>query len=220
MFLIKSSIIFTRQDGRLIVREGMEPDFIDIIEHLNGLIFMARVAWQSSSGKCADVALTFRLVGSRLPLLPSTTIQLAGCRLQKTASLDRALFIKVSYPVGFRGVSFSPQPWGKSRVSLPATGHRSIFKALGITRAWPMTTRGRNSAVPMRRGGDTERSRQIKDKGTAPPRWRDYHAGTLVIQAAVPPFRLNEHLSTLGQAFPHLRRASLTGAVSVLISPE
>jgi len=30
---------------------------------LNGLIFMARVAWQSSSGKCADVALTFRLVG-------------------------------------------------------------------------------------------------------------------------------------------------------------
>jgi hypothetical protein len=41
----------------------MEPDFVDLIEHLNGLIFMARVAWQSSSGKCADVALTFRLVG-------------------------------------------------------------------------------------------------------------------------------------------------------------
>jgi hypothetical protein len=41
----------------------MEPGFVDLIEHLNGLIFMARVAWQSSSGKCADVALTFRLVG-------------------------------------------------------------------------------------------------------------------------------------------------------------
>jgi len=43
----------------------MEPGFVDLIEHLNGLIFMARVAWQSSSGKCADVALTFRLVGRR-----------------------------------------------------------------------------------------------------------------------------------------------------------
>jgi hypothetical protein len=41
----------------------MELGFVDLIEHLNGLIFMARVAWQSSSGKCADVALIFRLVG-------------------------------------------------------------------------------------------------------------------------------------------------------------
>jgi hypothetical protein len=41
----------------------MEPDFVDLIEHLNGLIFMARVAWQSSSERCADVALTLRFVG-------------------------------------------------------------------------------------------------------------------------------------------------------------
>jgi hypothetical protein len=41
----------------------MDPQFAELVEHLNGLIFMARVAWQSSSGGCADVALTFRLVG-------------------------------------------------------------------------------------------------------------------------------------------------------------
>jgi hypothetical protein len=41
----------------------MDPHFADLVEHLNGLIFMARVTWQSSSGKCADVAQTFRLVG-------------------------------------------------------------------------------------------------------------------------------------------------------------
>jgi hypothetical protein len=41
----------------------MDPHFADLVEHLNGLIFMARVAWQSSSGKCADVTQTFRFVG-------------------------------------------------------------------------------------------------------------------------------------------------------------
>jgi hypothetical protein len=41
----------------------MDPYFADSVEHLNGLIFMARVAWQSSSGKCADVAQTFQFVG-------------------------------------------------------------------------------------------------------------------------------------------------------------
>jgi hypothetical protein len=41
----------------------MDPYFAELVEHLNGLIFMARVAWQSSSGRCADVALTFRFVG-------------------------------------------------------------------------------------------------------------------------------------------------------------
>ena len=41
----------------------MDPHFTELIEHLNGLIFMARVAWQSSSGRCADVALTFRSIG-------------------------------------------------------------------------------------------------------------------------------------------------------------
>jgi hypothetical protein len=41
----------------------MDPYFADLIEHLNGLIFMARVTWQSSSGTSADIARTFRLVG-------------------------------------------------------------------------------------------------------------------------------------------------------------
>jgi hypothetical protein len=41
----------------------MDPHFAELVEHLNGLIFMARVAWQSSSGGCADIALTFRFVG-------------------------------------------------------------------------------------------------------------------------------------------------------------
>ena len=41
----------------------MDSYFAEMVEHLNGLIFMARVAWQSSSGKFADVALTFRFVG-------------------------------------------------------------------------------------------------------------------------------------------------------------
>jgi hypothetical protein len=72
----------------------------------------------------------------------------------------------------------------------------------------------------MRRGGDTEQSRQIKGKGTASPRWRDYHAGALVIQAALPPFRLNENLSTLGQALSHHRWASLSAAISVFTLPH
>jgi len=42
---------------------GMDPHFAELVEHLNGLSFTARVAWQSSSGGCADVALTFRFVG-------------------------------------------------------------------------------------------------------------------------------------------------------------
>jgi hypothetical protein len=41
----------------------MDPHVADLVEHLNGLIFMARVAWQSSSEKYVDVAQTFRFVG-------------------------------------------------------------------------------------------------------------------------------------------------------------
>jgi hypothetical protein len=41
----------------------MDSYFAELAEHLNGLIFMARVAWPSSSGKCADVAQTFQFVG-------------------------------------------------------------------------------------------------------------------------------------------------------------
>jgi hypothetical protein len=41
----------------------MDPHVADLVEHLNGLIFTARVAWQSSSGKYVDVAQTFRFVG-------------------------------------------------------------------------------------------------------------------------------------------------------------
>jgi hypothetical protein len=44
----------------------MDPDFADLIEHLNGVIFTARVTWQSSSGTCADIARTFRFVGHML----------------------------------------------------------------------------------------------------------------------------------------------------------
>ena len=40
----------------------MNPDRANLIDHLNGLIFTARVTWQSS-GKCADIAHTFRLFG-------------------------------------------------------------------------------------------------------------------------------------------------------------
>jgi hypothetical protein len=47
----------------MVVGLGMEPDVANLIEHLNGLIFMARVTWQLSSGKCADIARTFRFVG-------------------------------------------------------------------------------------------------------------------------------------------------------------
>jgi|tagenome__1003787_1003787.scaffolds.fasta_scaffold12180326_1 hypothetical protein len=41
----------------------MEPEFADLIEYLNGLIFTARVTWQSPSGKCADIARIIRLAG-------------------------------------------------------------------------------------------------------------------------------------------------------------
>lgn len=41
----------------------MNPELADLIEHLNGLIFLVRAAWQSSSGKCAEVAQTFRFIG-------------------------------------------------------------------------------------------------------------------------------------------------------------
>jgi hypothetical protein len=47
---------------RLVVASGMDPDCANLIDHLNGLIFTARVTWQSSR-KCADIAHTFRLVG-------------------------------------------------------------------------------------------------------------------------------------------------------------
>jgi|tagenome__1003787_1003787.scaffolds.fasta_scaffold19966170_1 hypothetical protein len=40
----------------------MDPDHAILIEHLNGLILLAHATWQSSSGKCADIARTFRFV--------------------------------------------------------------------------------------------------------------------------------------------------------------
>jgi hypothetical protein len=40
----------------------MDPDCANLIDHLNGLIFMAHVTWQSLEN-CADVARAFRLVG-------------------------------------------------------------------------------------------------------------------------------------------------------------
>jgi hypothetical protein len=43
----------------------MDPEFANLIEHLDGLICMARATWQSSSEKYADIARTFRFV-SRL----------------------------------------------------------------------------------------------------------------------------------------------------------
>ena len=43
----------------------MDPEFANLIEHLDGLISMARATWQSSSEKYADIARTFRFV-SRL----------------------------------------------------------------------------------------------------------------------------------------------------------
>jgi len=46
----------------LVVASGMDPDRAILIEHLNGIILLARTTWQSSSGKCADVAGTFRFV--------------------------------------------------------------------------------------------------------------------------------------------------------------
>ena len=40
----------------------MDPERAILIEHLNGLILLACTTWQSSSGKCADIARTFQLV--------------------------------------------------------------------------------------------------------------------------------------------------------------
>jgi hypothetical protein len=40
----------------------MDPDRAILIEHLNGLILLARTTWQSSSGNYADIARTFRFV--------------------------------------------------------------------------------------------------------------------------------------------------------------
>jgi hypothetical protein len=40
----------------------MNPDRAILIEHMNGLILLALMTSQSSSGKCADVARTFQFV--------------------------------------------------------------------------------------------------------------------------------------------------------------
>jgi hypothetical protein len=40
----------------------MDPDCANLINHLNGVIFTARVTWQSS-GRCADMVRIFQLVG-------------------------------------------------------------------------------------------------------------------------------------------------------------
>jgi hypothetical protein len=58
----KSLLIDLDPPDRLVVASGMDPDCANLIDHLNGLIFTARVTWQSSR-KCADIARTFRLVG-------------------------------------------------------------------------------------------------------------------------------------------------------------
>jgi hypothetical protein len=58
----KSLVIDLDPPDRLVVASGMDPDCANLIDHLDGLIFTARVTWQSS-GKCADIARIFRLVG-------------------------------------------------------------------------------------------------------------------------------------------------------------
>jgi hypothetical protein len=57
----KNSVIVLDPPKRLVVVLGMDPDCANLIDHLNGVIFTARVTWQSS-GKCADIARTFRFV--------------------------------------------------------------------------------------------------------------------------------------------------------------
>jgi hypothetical protein len=41
----------------------MSQDLTPLVEHLNGLIFLADVAWHRPSGKHADMAGTFRRLG-------------------------------------------------------------------------------------------------------------------------------------------------------------
>jgi hypothetical protein len=41
----------------------MSQDFTKLVEHLNGLIFLADVAWHRLSGKHADMACTFQRRG-------------------------------------------------------------------------------------------------------------------------------------------------------------
>jgi hypothetical protein len=41
----------------------MAQDLTPLVEHLNGLIFLADVAWHRPSGKHADMAGTFRRLG-------------------------------------------------------------------------------------------------------------------------------------------------------------
>jgi hypothetical protein len=41
----------------------MTQDLTPLINHLNGLIFLADVAWHRPSGKYADMAYTFRQLG-------------------------------------------------------------------------------------------------------------------------------------------------------------
>jgi hypothetical protein len=58
----KNSVIILDPPKRLVVVLGMDPACANLIDHLNGVISTARVTWQSS-GKCADIARIFRLVG-------------------------------------------------------------------------------------------------------------------------------------------------------------
>jgi len=41
----------------------MSQDLTPLVEHLNGLIFLADLAWHRPSGKQADMAYTFRRLG-------------------------------------------------------------------------------------------------------------------------------------------------------------
>jgi hypothetical protein len=59
-FHTKNSVIVLDPPKRLGVVLGMDPDCANLINHLHGVIFTARVTWQSS-GRCADMARIFQL---------------------------------------------------------------------------------------------------------------------------------------------------------------
>jgi hypothetical protein len=42
---------------------AMSQDLTPLLDHLNGLIFLANVAWHRPSGKYADMACTFQRLG-------------------------------------------------------------------------------------------------------------------------------------------------------------
>jgi hypothetical protein len=62
LFLQKILVVGLDSFDHSVDASGMDPDCANLIEHLNGLIFTARVTWKSS-GKCADIACTFRHLG-------------------------------------------------------------------------------------------------------------------------------------------------------------